>query len=166
MPDIHQAVVIEASPEKVYDAITSQEGLSGWWTPETVAVPQVNSIARFGFGPDYFKEMRIVELKPFEKVKWVCITGADEWVGTNISFKLEGGDAASLMSSHPEVKGQLEQLQHSSEATLLVFHHDNWKDYTLMFAECSYTWGQFLRSLKLWCEEGKGRPWPEQHRGV
>jgi hypothetical protein len=62
----------------------------------------------------------------------------------------------------PEISGQIEQ-QINEESTLLIFHHDDWKDYTPMFAECNYTWGQFLRSLKLLCETGKGTPFPNQH---
>jgi hypothetical protein len=61
------------------------------------------------------------------------------------------------------MSGQLQQQRDINKGTLLIFHHDDWKAYTPMFAECSYTWGQFLRSLKLLCETGKGRPWPKQH---
>jgi uncharacterized protein YndB with AHSA1/START domain len=162
MPNIHQALLIGASVEKVYSAITNQEGLSGWWTPNTVAKAELNSIARFPFGNGYFKEMKITELKPLELVKWNCIKGTGEWVGTNISFKLIPGDKGTLLKSHPEMLGQIEQLR-NDKGTLLIFHHDDWKEDTLMFAECSYTWGQFLRSLKLLCETGKGLPWPNQH---
>ena len=163
MANIHQAVLIGASVEKVYHAITSQEGLSGWWTPGVEAKAIVNSIARFPFGDEYFKKMEITELKPFESVKWNCLNGDDEWVGTSLSFELLGSEAQALSNSHPEVRGQLEQ-QANTEVTLLIFQHNNWKKETLMFAECSYTWGQFLCSLKLLCESGKGRPWPHQHQ--
>jgi len=162
MPNIHHALLIGAPVKKVYNAITSQEGLSAWWTPNTKAKAALNSVARFPFGSHYFKEMKITELKPFELVKWNCIKGADEWIGTNISFKLLPGDKRTLLNSHPEMQGQIEQ-QSNDEGTLLIFHHDDWKEYTLMFAECSYTWGQFLRSLKLFCETGQARPWPNQH---
>ena len=163
MPNIHHAVLIAAPAEKIYNAITSQDGLSAWWTPNTVAKPQVDSTAHFPFGPNYFKEMKITELQPSKLVRWTCTAGADEWIGTNLSFQLESGGKTALQNAHPEITGQTEQLQ-GEEATLLIFHHDDWRDYTLMFAECSYTWGQFLRSLKLFCETGKGRPWPEQHK--
>jgi uncharacterized protein YndB with AHSA1/START domain len=163
MPNIHQAVLIGSSPGEVYHAITTQEGLSGWWTPDASAKPAVDSIARFPFGPNYFKEMKVTELKHNERVKWECIKGADEWVGTSISFQLLPGDNETLFNSSPELQGQIEQ-RNSDTGTLLLFHHDDWRAYTLMFAECSYTWGQFLRSLKLLCETGKGRPWPRQHR--
>jgi uncharacterized protein YndB with AHSA1/START domain len=163
MPNIRHQLIIEAPPEKIYNAITSQEGLASWWTPDVKAKPEINSVARFPFGPNYFKEMKIVELKPFEWVKWQCIQGAQEWIGTTLSFKLEPGSRETLLREHSEMTGQIEQ-QSKQEGTILTFHHDDWKTYTPMFAECNYTWAQFLRSLKLLCETGKGRPWPMQHR--
>ncbi|MEO5995927.1 MAG: hypothetical protein ABIN89_04350 [Chitinophagaceae bacterium] len=104
-----------------------------------------------------------MELKPLEGVKWICITGAIEWIGTTISFELQQGDIDALLNSHPEVRDQLQQQRNSDKVTLLIFHHDDWREYTAMFAECNYTWRRFLRSLKLLCETGKGRPWPNQH---
>jgi uncharacterized protein YndB with AHSA1/START domain len=163
MPHIRHALLIEAPIEQVYDAITTQQGLSGWWTPGATATHALNTVARFPFGPTYFKEMKITELIPSRLVTWTCIAGTEEWIGTTLSFKLKTGDKTSLLRSHPAITGQVEQL-HGDQATLLLFQHDNWKDYTPMFAECNYTWGQFLRSLKLFCETGKGRPWPNQHR--
>jgi uncharacterized protein YndB with AHSA1/START domain len=163
MPNIHHLLLIGAPAEKVYSAITKQEELSAWWTPGVTAKPESNSVARFPFGPEYAKEMKIVELKSAELVKWHCIKGDNEWIGTTISFQLQSGDKRTLSKSHPEVQGQIEQQGNFDNATLLIFHQDDWKAYTPMYAECNYTWGQFLRSLKLFCETGKGRPWPNQH---
>ena len=162
MPNIHLQLLIEAPAEIIYNAVTKHEGLSAWWTPGTQAKVQLNSLLRFPFGEGYFKEMKLTVLKPLEQVEWNCIKGASEWIGTNISFKLLPGDKQSLLHAHPEMLGQIEQ-QKTDKATLLIFHHDDWKAYTPMFAECSFTWVQFLKSLKLLCETGKGRPWPDQH---
>ena len=49
MADLHHKIEIEASPEKVYEAITTAEGLRSWWTGDSVAEPRVGSIAEFGF---------------------------------------------------------------------------------------------------------------------
>ncbi|RPD39492.1 SRPBCC domain-containing protein [Chitinophaga barathri] len=163
MPDIHHQLLIAAPAEKIYHAITSREGLAAWWTPAAIATPEVNSIAHFPFGPDYYKDMRVTTLKPFEEVGWTCIKGALEWIGTSLSFRIQPFDRGTLLNAHDEMGGQLEQLSNSDSGSLLIFHHDDWKAYTPMFAECNYTWGQFLRSLKLLCETGKGRPWPHQH---
>jgi uncharacterized protein YndB with AHSA1/START domain len=164
MPDIQHSILIAAPAEKIYHAITSQEGLSAWWTPGATAKAEINSLARFPFGDGYFKEMEILELKPDLLVKWNCLKGDKEWVDTTLSFNLEQGNDKTLLNSHPEIRGQIEQLDKSAKITLLIFHHENWKDYTPMFAECNYTWGRFLWSLKIFCETGKGLPWPEQHR--
>lgn len=130
---------IDVPVETVFNAVTTQEGLSAWWTPDTKARPEVGSMLRFGFGPDYFKELRVEELHHYDKVKWLCLKAQEEWIGTTISFDME-----------PHPKG-----------TVLNFHHDNWKAYTHEFAGCSYAWALFLRSLKLLCETGKGLPYPE-----
>ena len=163
MPNIRHTLLIGAPAEKIYNAITTQEWLSAWWTSDTNAKPERDSIARFAFGPSYFKEMKIRELKTSRRVEWICMTGAEEWIGTTISFELQAGDKETLLNSHPEMSDQIHQQKEGNEETLLIFHHDDWKEYTPMFAECNYTWGQFLRSLKLLCETGRGT-WPNQHR--
>jgi uncharacterized protein YndB with AHSA1/START domain len=139
MKSICHRLLIETPIEKVYEALTTQEGLSRWWTPDTKAKPEVGSILRFAFGPDYFKEMKVEELKPFSKVKWACLKAYKDWIGTTLTFELQ-----------PHDKG-----------TVLFFHHDGWKEYTPEFASCSYDWALFFRSLKFLCETGKGFPYPD-----
>jgi uncharacterized protein YndB with AHSA1/START domain len=136
---IFHRLLIETPAEKLYEAITTQEGLAGWWTTETTAKPEVGNVMRFAFGPDYFKEIRVEELKPYSKVKWRCLKGFEDWVGTTLTFELI-----------PHAKG-----------TVLLFHHDGWAAYTPEFASCSFDWALFFRSLKLLCETGKGSPYPD-----
>lgn len=166
MPDIHQELAIWASVETVYGALSTQTGLSAWWTPGVTTNGEVGSIARFPFSATYFKDMRITELQAPNLVRWHCLEGAEEWIGTDLSFRLTGGNQATLSRSHPEVGGQLGGLDALAPCTILDFRHDNWRVDTPMFAECSYTWGQFLRSLKLYCETGKPRLSPNVHSAV
>lgn len=142
MESILHRLLIEAPQQKVYEALTTQKGLAGWWTPDTTAKPEVGSIARFAFGPDYFKEMKVEELQPASKVKWLCLKGDKEWIGTTITFELERHD----------------------KGTTLFFHHDGWKEHTRVFAICTYDWAIFLRSLKFLCETGKGLPYPNHYK--
>src|ERR1700735_499700 len=120
MPNIHQAVLVSAPIEAVYRAISTQEGLSGWWTPDVKASAEVNTIARFRFGPDYFKDMKIVELESNASVRWVCMQGADEWIGTTLSFNLEAGDTGTLSSVHPELKDQVQQASKGGQTLLIL----------------------------------------------
>jgi len=141
MKNIWHRLAIKATPEEVYRAVTTQEGLAGWWTPDTIAKPETGSIARFAFGPEYFKEMEVTALEPGKHVQWRCIKAYEEWVGTTITFDIE-----------PHKNG-----------AVLFFHHDGWKEYTQGFAACSYDWAMFLRSLRILCETGKGLPYPDQY---
>jgi uncharacterized protein YndB with AHSA1/START domain len=135
---IYHRLLIQAPAETVYEALTKQEGLAGWWTPATKATPEVGSVMTFAFD-DYEKEIRTEELKPYSRVKWLCLKAFPDWIGTTITFELE-----------PHAKG-----------TVLLFHHDGWATRTPEFASCSFDWALFLRSLKSLCETGKGFPYPE-----
>ena len=39
MPDIVHTVEIATTPDRLYDALTTQGGLAGWWTPQATAAP-------------------------------------------------------------------------------------------------------------------------------
>ncbi len=136
MPEIRHRVRIHAARSVVYRAITEQAGLCAWWTPGTIARPEVGSTAEFKFGTRYHNRMEVVRLDPETAVEWECLGGDEEWIGTSFVFDLEGSD----------------------DDTLLRFTHGNWRESTDFFASCNYQWGYYLHSLKLYCETGAGTP--------
>lgn len=135
MPEIRHNVIIKTTPEKVYEAITTQEGLANWWAKQTIAKPEVGFVNIFTFGT-FRNEMKVIILNPNKKVEWKCINSIEEWIDTNISFDLE------------EKEGH----------TLLRFTQSGWRAVTDTFAGCNYDWGRFMTSLKLFCETGTGTP--------
>lgn len=65
MVDMVHEVIIGADPEKVYAAITEQQGLASWWTDKNTASPEVGSEADFVFeGGQIVFKMKIDELTP------------------------------------------------------------------------------------------------------
>ena len=136
MAEIRHFLNIKSSPEKVYRAITEQEGLASWWTRETIAKPQIGSIAEFKFGDRYHNKMRVIRLVPHKIVEWECLMGDKEWIGTTFRF----------------------ELIPDKENTNLRFTHGKWKEMTDFFASCNFQWGHYMRSLKDYCETGKGEP--------
>jgi uncharacterized protein YndB with AHSA1/START domain len=106
MPDILHRIGINASPEKVYDALSQQQGLAGWWTVNTKASPTVGTINQFRFGDSGFNDMKFVELVPGKRVKWHCVDGAKEWIGTELIF----------------------ELQRKNGATIVIFPHCGWRE--------------------------------------
>jgi uncharacterized protein YndB with AHSA1/START domain len=158
MPVICHELLISAPIEKIHDALTNIQGLSAWWT----AAEFIENNIRFHFGGKYFKEMEI-SANDDRHVQWHCVAGANEWIGTTLSFTFDSQTKEELLAHHPEIAGQTEQ-QTGETITFLRFTHDNWRDHTPMFAECNYTWAIFLRSLKLYCETGFGKPYLNQHK--
>ena len=49
MADIHHFITIQAPPERVFEALTTQKGLQSWWTDDTSAEPRLGSVAEFRF---------------------------------------------------------------------------------------------------------------------
>jgi uncharacterized protein YndB with AHSA1/START domain len=135
MADIRLNVVIKTTLDKVYQAVSTQEGIESWWCKDTTAKPEIGFVNVFTFG-QYRNEMKVVELTPNKKVKWECINSVEEWIGTTVSFELE------------EKNGN----------TLLRFTHGGWKSASDFFAGCTYDWALFLKSLKTLGETGKGNP--------
>ena len=82
--------------------------------------------------------MQVEELEPGTLVRWRCVDGPAEWIGTNITFDLSEQD------------GQ----------TIILFGHRNWAEAIEFMAHCSMKWAVFLLSLREYMETGKGRPSP------
>lgn len=135
MTAIRHNVVIKATPDKVYEAVTTQKGIESWWCKTTTAKPALGFVNIFIFG-QYRNEMKVSDLSPNKRTEWECIDSIDEWIGTRISFDLE------------EKNGN----------TLLRFVHGDWRAVTDTFADCNYNWALFMQSLKSFCETGTGAP--------
>ena len=135
MADIKHYVIIKAAPEKIYEAVTTQNGLASWWAKQTTAKPETGFVNVFTFGK-FRNEFKVTKLIPHSKVEWECINSIEEWIGTSISFDLEEKDGR----------------------TILRFAHSGWKAVTDTFADCNYNWALFMKSLKSLCETGTGAP--------
>jgi len=75
--DIRINVVIKATSEKVYSAVTTQEGLEGWWCKQTTAKPELGFVNVFTFGK-FQNEMKVTKLTTNRKVEWKCINSIEE----------------------------------------------------------------------------------------
>ena len=139
MPDILHRVGIAAPADQLFAALTEEAGLSGWWTRNVKAAPRVGAIDEFRFGDAGFNEMKVVELIPGKRVRWECVNGAPEWIGTEITFDLRSRDGV----------------------TTVLFAQSNWKEPVEFMHYCSTKWATYLLSLKSLCETGKGTPYPE-----
>ena len=135
MADIKMKLTIKTAPGKVYNAISTQEGIASWWCKDTIAKPEIGFTNVFTFGK-IRNEFKVKDLKPGKKVDWKVVNSIDEWIGTDVTFDLEEKDGN----------------------TILRFAHSDWKAETDLYAACTYDWARFMASLKSLCETGVGTP--------
>ena len=71
MADIRHRVGIAAPKEQVYEALSTVEGLSGWWTRDTAGDPAIGGKLEFFFGqPEPAGVMEVAGLLPGQQVAW------------------------------------------------------------------------------------------------
>ncbi|MFI5203202.1 MAG: SRPBCC domain-containing protein [Flavobacteriales bacterium] len=134
---IEHDVLIKAQAKKVFRAIATTEGVQGWWTPDCTVPEEQGAIAEFRFGGKDHMKMNIVKLDQNRLTTWKCTEGDTEWMDTTITFKLV-----------PD-----------GMATKLVFEHAGWKKKTESFKFCTERWGEYMHSIKQYCETGVGKPY-------
>jgi uncharacterized protein YndB with AHSA1/START domain len=143
MVDIIHRVGIKAPISKVYAAVSTVEGVAGWWTKETSGSAKVGGTMDVRFLTPVGKEiggmkMEVKALEPNRKVHWRFTSGPEEWIGTDAVF----------------------ELSQQGDYTIVLFGHKNWREAVEFTAHCSLKWGTFMMSLKELVETGKGKPSP------
>jgi uncharacterized protein YndB with AHSA1/START domain len=146
MADILHRVGIKASSDEVYRALATRDGLAGWWTTDTQGDSKPGGIIKFRFRAEGRElggfDMKVLELRPAERVLWQVVEGPPEWVGTRVSF----------------------ELKQEGDYSIVVFGHLGWKEPVEFMHHCSTKWALFLMSLKALVETGKGAPSPDDVR--
>ncbi len=143
MVDIIHRIGIKSPVAKVYKALTTLEGLAGWWTEAVTGDTKIGGRIDFRFITKSGEllggmVMEVKELGENKDVRWRCVEGPEEWVGTDVTFQLSEQD------------GQI----------IVLFGHRNWHEAVEATAHCSMKWATFLLSLREYVETGKGKPSP------
>jgi len=133
MSDILHRVGINAKPDKVFNALTTIEGLRGWWSSTAAGSATKGGVTSYGFC-----DMQVIAAEPDKLVQWRCTGGPDEWLNTEVSFRLDW----------------------KKDQTFVVFKHANWKEPVEFMHHCSTKWATFLLSLRDLLEKSDGHPLP------
>jgi uncharacterized protein YndB with AHSA1/START domain len=136
MQAIHHVMDVSAAPDRLFRALSTAEGLSGWWTTRVRANSDGKVIA-FTFGGDFNPEMRVTALAEPSQVDWEMAGGHEPWDGSTFRFTLEGTDDGTRVRFWQYYGREL-----SDDA----------------YGSYNYNWGYYLDSLRLLCETGAGKP--------
>jgi uncharacterized protein YndB with AHSA1/START domain len=135
--DYRADLTINAPLESVFAAVSTVEGLSGWWTTDTSGSSEPSGELRFTFR-DGIAVMRVENRTPALE-QWTCLghSGQPEWEHTTVTFRLtEAGPAA----------------------TRLQFTHGGLRPQLDCYGHCSAGWNYLMRSLASYAETGTGHP--------
>jgi uncharacterized protein YndB with AHSA1/START domain len=134
---LHRVAVEKTPPDAVYRALTTIDGLAGWWTTDTSGDASEGGVIAFRFPPGGF-DMKVVETTPGSHVRWEVVDGPEEWVGTTIDWRLHAVD----------------------DWTVVMFEHRGWARPVEFMHHCSTKWATYLMSMKSLLETGAGSPAP------
>ncbi|MDN3694043.1 SRPBCC domain-containing protein [Chryseobacterium tructae] len=145
MDNYTNTIEVKTTADKSYDALAYQIPL--WWTEMFEgSSEQVGDVFTIRFGADIYKTMKVNESMPNSKIIWYVedslialpeLKNQTEWIGTTIVWKIEqSAENAHIKVTHLGLRPDIE-----------------------CYDICSNGWVQFLGSLKLFLETGKGNPY-------
>jgi uncharacterized protein YndB with AHSA1/START domain len=138
--DFRRELVFAGPHERIFAALTTLDGLAGWWTPIVRGMPTPGGELEFGFtGLDETIVIRVDSATRPSSVAWTCLThtGHPEWQGTRVVFQLAARD---------------------DQSGVLSFRHIGLSPTLSCFETCESGWDHFLASLINYAEHGKGSP--------
>lgn len=136
MGDVLFTFDVEAEPESVRRALTSKEGITGFWTDEAQVPSQVGETLTVGF-PDAPAPFDLLLARCDDHmISWRTVSFPPQWVGTDIEWRIssESGAGSTVAFRHGTFADDLEQGQ------------------------VAYVWGQVMVQLKRYVESGIAAP--------
>lgn len=142
MSTIRHDLTTSASPRKVFEALTTVDGLRGWWAKNADIGKGEGATHELRFdkgGQTVVMRFAVQALEPDRGVRWLCTENANPvWKGTELEWTIVAKD----------------------DGAHVTFEHRG-------FAEASSPpykmtvdgWGHFMASLSSYLDTGAGQPW-------
>jgi len=127
MPTIYHDFTINASKEKVFEAISTPYGLDNWWTQRSSGKQEIGAVFNLFFTEEYNWFAEISILKHNEEVEFKMTKAMEEWLPTRFGFILK---------------------EEKPEVTSIQFYHKDWKDIYKKFRLASFCWANLPAQIK------------------
>jgi uncharacterized protein YndB with AHSA1/START domain len=135
--DYESRLTLNASADAVFEALTTIEGLAGWWT-SVAGDGLTGGELTFSFGPASQAVMRVDAAERGVGVRWTNVACmVEDWVGTTLHFEFEALPAGG---------------------TVLRFRHAGLTPRLACYTDCKSGWDHFIPSLRAYVETGTGNP--------
>ena len=142
MPDVMHLIRIRATPERLYTALSTADGIRNWWTRDADLECRPGGTGEFRFyDRSRLTRVCVSEATPFARVGWTVVASdaPGGWAGTTILFDLR-----------PE-----------NQQVKLIFAHRGFAAADEDYALVTTGWAYYLVSLQHYLETGRGAPHPD-----
>ncbi|UOK42017.1 MULTISPECIES: SRPBCC family protein [Flavobacterium] len=142
MQTIYHDLIINVSREKVFEAVSTPQGLNNWWTLHCKGKPGLNEKYNLYFGEGYDWFASLSKFNENEAIEFSMTDAMEEWLPTSFGFILK---------------------QENGDRTYVQFYHTNWYEVSQEFRIASYCWANLLRELKQYLEKGIITPFEDRN---
>lgn len=154
-------IFLNAPRNVVFDALTTREGLDGWWGTAIAATPEAGTSVELDHGFEQPLRFEVLECVEGSRVSWRCITDlADpsipttEWAGHELTFDLSD---AKTDTAFEYLVNRFYPDADRSGITIVHFEQRGWRPEDRWYAFCNGAWGATLNDKLLpWCEAQAG----------
>lgn len=147
MAAIYHQVWINTPTAKLYEAISTVEGVGSWWDKANSTETDVGTVLEFSPGAAHGTlKAKVLDLVPGKRVEWEFISThpksspASAWTGTRLVFEITVRKPLAF------------DITESEQMAVLDFRHSGWDESSEWFGFCNFGWGQALQKLKQLCE--------------
>ena len=95
MATLYHQVWINAPAARVYEALSTAEGISNWWDKQTATATDRGLVFEHNPGPEHgVVQLHVLQMVPNKRIEWECISThpksspASAWTGTHFSFDI------------------------------------------------------------------------------
>lgn len=134
MSQISLLIRIQASPEEVYEQLTTSEGIAKWFAEASYSTDKDTAALKLTLWGE--TDFIVTEQLPPSRIVWHCTSKDNPWFGTDITF----------------------ELRVESGKTTVIFDHTGWQEISDLYRDCAMSWAYFLESLRSLIEDGTGTP--------
>ncbi len=140
MADIFSDLPIRADQDRVFDAVSTPEGLDAWWTERSAGERGPGAPFQLWFGPEYDWRAIVTKCVPNAEFELQIVHADPDWLGTRIEFRLEGRPGL----------------------TQVRFRHSGWPAANEHWRVSCYCWPAYLRLLRRYLEHGEVVPYEKR----
>lgn len=133
MPDILQDFPIRATPDRVFAAVSTPEGLNQWWTETCEGRVQLGEEYALGFGAEYQWSAVVTRCELNTCFELAMKKSDADWDTTRVAFTLAPVDGG----------------------TQVQFAHVGWPSANDHYRISSHCWALYLRLLRRYVENGE-----------